>query len=60
VFNKYGDRYFLEEVRAEPGTGSGAALLECKNERRIAHASREVARVTIPLRIGAATPASLQ
>jgi hypothetical protein len=63
VFNKYGDKYFLDEVWAEPGTGSSASLLECRNERSIAHASREVARVTIPLAIpltGAAPLASLQ
>jgi hypothetical protein len=59
-FNKYGDKYFLAEVRPEAGMGSGAALVESKTEQRIAHASGEVARVTIPLRAGAVTLASLR
>jgi len=60
VFNKYGNRYFLAEVWALPETGSGAAPLESKTERGVAHGSRDAARVTIPVRTGAVTLASLK
>jgi hypothetical protein len=59
VFNKYGDKYFLAEVWPAPGTTDGAAVPQSKAEREIARGA-SVARVTIPVRSGVVTLASLR
>jgi hypothetical protein len=60
IFNKYGDKYFLAEVWVSPRTAYGAGLSKSKTEREIARTSPDVARVTVPVRTGAVTLASVR
>jgi len=60
TFNKYGDKYFLAEAWSGPGSAWAVGVPMSKTEREIARESRDVARVTVPLRTGAVTLASLR
>jgi len=60
TFNKYGDKYFLAEVWVLPGSPLGAVVVKSKTEREIARTSPDVARVTVPVRTGAVTLASVR
>ena len=57
VFNKYGDKYFLEEVRPPAGDNWASQVIMSKTEREVARGNGDVARVTIPARTGAVTVA---
>jgi hypothetical protein len=54
VFNRYGDKYFLEEVWSSPDSTHGASLMKSKAEREIARANPDVARVILPVGSGVA------
>jgi hypothetical protein len=60
VFNRYGDKYFLAEVWATPGSPQGSGVIKSKAEREAASANPDVARVTVPVRTGSVTLASLR
>jgi len=60
VFHKYGDKYFLAEAWSEHGSGWAVSVPMSKTEREIARANPDVARVTLPLRTGVVTLASLK
>jgi hypothetical protein len=60
VFHKYGDKYFLTEAWSEQSGGWAVGVPMSKTEREIARSNPDVARVTLPLRIGVVTLASLK
>ncbi len=60
IFNKYGDKYFLEQVWTSTGLRYGAEVFKSKTESEIASVNRGVVRASVPLRKVTAVLASIR
>jgi len=60
IFNKYGDKYFLDQVWTSTGLRHGAEVVKSKTEREMASANQGVVRASVPLRKATAVLASIR